>query len=154
MRLKLICKVCNDAGHTRMWELSSHAFSDSALRNQQEILNKYFKLFVSRLKSRIDADASHAVVIDMSKWYNFLTLDMIGDLCFDASFGALEYGKYHICMANLVGGIKYARSLSIASSYEPFMTIPNMIVMLVPSIARLELRLSLQSSVLARPSLC
>jgi hypothetical protein len=91
----------------------SYAFSDNALRQQEAILNKYFNLLVTGLKSQIDADTcsnSQSTTVDMARWYNFLTFDVIGDLCFGESFGALESGEYHVWMENLFGGIKMVDS--------------------------------------------
>lgn len=61
-----------------MRKLLSHAFSDSALRQQEDILTKYFDLLVSGLSDRIDKsedEKTKSVVVDMAKWYNFLTFD-------------------------------------------------------------------------------
>jgi hypothetical protein len=78
-----------------MRKLLSHAFSDKALRQQEDIVNQYFSLLVSSLKQRVD-DPKVDSVVDLSKWYNFLTFDIIGDLCFAESFGALESREYHV----------------------------------------------------------
>ena len=54
----------------------SHAFSETALREQEPIFNKYFDLFISRLKDQIDGSA--AAKIDIKSWYNYATFDIIG----------------------------------------------------------------------------
>ena len=67
-----------------MRKLLSHAFSDAALRQQEDILKKYFDLLVSGLTSRIDASAgdNKSVTVDLAKWYNFLTFDgKFGHVC-------------------------------------------------------------------------
>jgi cytochrome P450 len=117
-----------------MRKLLSHAFSDTALRQQEDLMSLYFELLVQRLNEKIDSPASGKV--DLTQWYNFLTFDIIGDLCFGESFGALESGEYHVWMKNLFQGIKYARFLSIATFYEPAMTILKAIVKLSPSIQK------------------
>lgn len=122
-----------------MRKLLSHAFSDSALRQQEDILNKYFNLLISGLSSRItksEDNTTASVTVDLTKWYNFLTFDIIGDLCFGESFGALESGEYHVWMANLFGGVKYARFLSIAAFYEPLLTIMNGLIRVIPAVAK------------------
>ncbi|KAH8585652.1 cytochrome P450 monooxygenase-like protein [Bisporella sp. PMI_857] len=124
----------NDEDHSRIRKLISHAFSDAALRQQEVILTKYFDLLVQGLKAKIDGpDAGN---VDLTKWYNFLTFDVIGDMCFGESFGALESGEYHIWMGNLFQGIKFARFLSAATFYEPLLTILRALIKVIPSIAK------------------
>ncbi|KFA76719.1 hypothetical protein S40288_09384 [Stachybotrys chartarum IBT 40288] len=77
--------------HKRMRRLLSHAFSDKALRNQEDILQFYVDKFIEKLSER----ARKAVVVDIVEWYNFATFDLIGDLAFGQPFGCLESGGYH-----------------------------------------------------------
>ena len=62
--------------HTRMRKLLSHAFSDSALREQESILTGYFDLLVSRLKEQCQNPQIDKV--DIISWYNFTLFDIIG----------------------------------------------------------------------------
>ncbi|KAG4442095.1 hypothetical protein IFR05_002432 [Cadophora sp. M221] len=122
-----------DEDHARMRKLLSHAFSDSALRQQEDLLTPYFNLLISRLKSQINGPDGGKV--DIKNWYNFLTFDIIGDMSFGESFHALESGEYHKWMANLFDGIKYGRLMAIASFYQPARMILNLIVRFAPAIA-------------------
>ncbi|KFA52988.1 hypothetical protein S40293_09914 [Stachybotrys chartarum IBT 40293] len=81
----------NNEDHKRMRRLLSHAFSDKALRNQEDILQFYVDKFIEKLSDR----ARQAVVVDIVGWYNFATFDLIGDLAFGQPFGCLESGGYH-----------------------------------------------------------
>ena len=128
---KLIRSDSNDADHSRMRRLLSHAFSDAALREQEPTMTKYFDLLVTGLSRKCDAGES----VDMCKWYNYLTFDIIGDLCFNESFGALETGEYHVWMNNLFQGIKFARFLRIAVTYKPLMLVLKLWTKLNPKIA-------------------
>ena len=62
-----------------MRRLLSHAFSESALREQEFILTHYFDLLVSRLKEQIQNPNIDKV--DIMSWYNFTTFDIIGFVC-------------------------------------------------------------------------
>lgn len=119
-----------------MRKLLSHAFSDTALRQQEDILTKYFELFVTKIQERIDsnpnATSPPSATLDLSKWYNFQTFDIIGDMCFGESFGATEKGEYNPWMANLFAGVKYARLFAIASFYEPLWTMLRILMKTVP----------------------
>lgn len=74
-----------------MRKLLSHAFSDSALREQESILTGYIDLLVSRLKEQSQIPTIDKV--DIMSWYNFTTFDIIGDLVLGDSFRALENGQ-------------------------------------------------------------
>ncbi|RDW56936.1 hypothetical protein BP5796_13003 [Coleophoma crateriformis] len=124
----------NDADHSRMRKLVSHAFSDAALRGQETILNHYFELLVSQLQKR--ADDPNVESVDMTRWYNYLTFDVIGDLAFGQPFGALESGEYHLWMRNLFQGIKFTRLLKIAKHYQPLMAMLKVVMKLIPGIAK------------------
>ena len=68
--------VANDPDHARIRKLLSHAFSETALREQEPILISYFDLLVSRLQEQIDGAIGGKV--DIMSWYNFATFDIIG----------------------------------------------------------------------------
>jgi cytochrome P450 len=94
--------IANDADHRRQRRLLSHAFSEKALRSQDDILQHYINLFISRLHDRARAGA----VVDMVAWYNFTTFDLIGDLAFGEPFGCLEKGVYHPWVSMIFENIK------------------------------------------------
>ncbi|CAG9946963.1 unnamed protein product [Clonostachys rosea f. rosea IK726] len=77
--------------HRRMRRLISHAFSEKALANQEEVIKQYVDLFIGRLLVR----AKSGEVVDLVAWYNFATFDLIGDLAFGQSFGCLDTEAYH-----------------------------------------------------------
>ena len=106
-----------------MRKLFSHAFSESALREQESILTGYFDLLVSRLREQ--CQNPNIDKVDIMSWYNFTTFDIIGfvshhvpcylvhfrisihkvkehthkdrsDLTLGESFRALEKGQYHV----------------------------------------------------------
>lgn len=53
----------------------------------------------------------------MVPWFNFATFDLIGDLVFGESFGALDKGEYVPWIANIVNGFKFARLMMIMRAY-------------------------------------
>ncbi|KAL3417603.1 cytochrome p450 [Phlyctema vagabunda] len=124
----------SDADHSRMRKLLAHAFSDAALRQQETILTHYFELMVTGLKKKAEDPTVKSV--DMTRWYNFVTFDIIGDLAFGESFGALESGEYHIWMQNLFQGVKSARILKTAQFYKPLMSILQGLIKLSPAITK------------------
>lgn len=77
--------------HKRMRRLLSHAFSEKALRNQENTMKHYVNLLISKLV----IEAQRGSIVDIVRWYNFTTFDLIGDLAFGEPFGCLEKGGYH-----------------------------------------------------------
>lgn len=94
--------TANDADHRRMRRLLAHAFSERALRGQEGIMKQYVDVLISRLHDR----ARKGEVVDMVKWYNFTTFDLIGDLAFGDSFKCLDSGGYHPWVAMIFDGFK------------------------------------------------
>lgn len=72
-----------------MRKLLSHAFSDSALREQESILTGYIDLLVSRLKEQSQIPTIDKV--DIMSWYNFTTFDIIGFVCRHIPFNWVHY---------------------------------------------------------------
>ncbi|APA13853.1 hypothetical protein SS1G_13957 [Sclerotinia sclerotiorum 1980 UF-70] len=79
--------------HRRLRRVQTHAFSDKALTSQEPLIQEYARDFISGLIkfSSLTSDNS----IDLGKWYNFTTFDLIGDLAFGESFNCVETGKMH-----------------------------------------------------------
>ena len=83
----------NDADHARYRRLLSHAFSEKALRQQEQLLQSYIALLIQRLRTR--ASSAESAIIDMVQWLNFTTFDIIGDLSLGESFHCLDESRYH-----------------------------------------------------------
>ncbi|KAH2272658.1 hypothetical protein KXW63_008868 [Aspergillus fumigatus] len=73
-----------ESDHIRMRRLLAHAFSDRALREQESLLHFYADLLVQKLHENLNH--SHSEVVDIARWYNFTTFDLIGDLAFGEPF--------------------------------------------------------------------
>ena len=101
-----------------MRRLLSHAFSDAALREQEQLITQYLDLLIEKLHEQIVGTAQGK--IDFVRWYNFTTFDILGDLCFDESFGALRNGQYHSWVANIFKSMKIARMFRVFRAYPIF----------------------------------
>lgn len=121
--------VADDADHSRIRRLLSHAFSEKALRGQENIMKYHVDLLVTQLKKR----ASTGSTVDLVNWYNFTTFDLIGDLAFGESFGCLDSGGYHPWVAMIFGGFRlanYHQALKRLPRLAPFVSwlIPQKLV--------------------------
>jgi cytochrome P450 len=99
--------IANDADHSRIRRALSHAFSEKALRAQEHLMEIYVGKLVSALRRRAEENIDGGIV-DISKWYNFLTFDVLGDLAFGEPFGCLESGGYHPWVAIVFSGFELA----------------------------------------------
>lgn len=77
----------DDENHSKNRKLLSHAFSDKALQEQEPLIQKYVDQLVDRLKEVTSEDGQP---IDMTKWYNWITFDIVADLLFGEPFGCLQ----------------------------------------------------------------
>lgn len=68
--------------HTRYRKALAHAFSEKALRDQEP----YIGVYVDQLISQLKGFAVSQEKVDMVKWYNLTTFDLIGDLAFGEPF--------------------------------------------------------------------
>ncbi|EKG09526.1 Cytochrome P450 [Macrophomina phaseolina MS6] len=96
--------------HSRFRRVFSHAFSDRALREQEPLVQRYVDMLLQRLREH----AGQAV--DMVRYYNFTTFDIIGDLTFNESFGCLESDDYHSLVAGAFASVR-AISFRLAIHY-------------------------------------
>jgi len=86
-------QTANDVDHRRMRRLQAHAFSEKALSCQEPIVKHYVDLLTSQLHKQ--AEGPNGGVVDMARWYNFTTFDLIGDLALGEPFGCLRDGVLH-----------------------------------------------------------
>ncbi|KAF7161804.1 hypothetical protein CNMCM5623_007269 [Aspergillus felis] len=81
-----------ESDHIRMRRLLAHAFSDRALREQEPLLHFYANILVQKLRKQLHHSRSE--VVDITRWYNYTTFDLIGDLAFGEPFHCLKDSKF------------------------------------------------------------
>ncbi|KAK2763043.1 hypothetical protein FQN54_009676 [Arachnomyces sp. PD_36] len=102
--------------HSRHRRVLAHGFSDRSLREQEPGLKSYTDLLIRRLYSQVSGDAKG--VVDISKWYNYTTFDMMGDFAFGESFNCLENNNYHPWVEMIFSSVK-AGNLLVAENHFP-----------------------------------
>ncbi|KAL8911234.1 MAG: hypothetical protein Q9171_003581 [Xanthocarpia ochracea] len=75
--------------HTRQRRLLAHAFSESALREQEPILQLYARKLLDRLSGEC-----HAAPLNIVAWLTFASFDLIGHMSFGENFGCLDTGDH------------------------------------------------------------
>lgn len=116
--------VSDDADHSRMRRLLSHAFSDSSLRGQEPIIKTYVDLLMQRLREKCENGSK---ALDMVAWYNFTTFDIIGDLAFGEPFDCLKNSNYHQWVEVVLSNVRFAAYTNVARRFPGWGVISELI---------------------------
>ena len=111
--------VASNADHGRMRRLIAHAFSEKALREQEALLHTYADQLIQRLHHKVVKEFP-SNVIDIVRWYNYTTFDLIGDLSFGEPFHCLRDDHYHWWVSLMLDAVKVSVYLKI-SHFLPFL---------------------------------
>lgn len=100
-------------GHRRQRRILAHAFSQNAMYEQEPIIMKFVDLFISRIGEFAEKDTA----IDIVKWFNFATFDIIGELTFGEPFGSLQESEMHPWVALIFGAIQSGEVMRFIFQY-------------------------------------
>jgi len=78
-------------------------------------MNVYFDLLIRKLHEKILGPENGNV--NMVRWFNFTTFDLVGDLVFGESFEALREEEYGFWIAHIFPSLKFVRLLRIVRAY-------------------------------------
>lgn len=90
----------DQAIHDRRRRVWSAAFGDKALRVYQERIKVYQDKLIAQIASFGDQQ------VNVTKWFNLYSFDVMGDLAFGTSFGMLESNEEHWAIKLLNEGIE------------------------------------------------
>ena len=82
-----IVSVANTSHHAVMRRNLSHGFSAAPLMAQEDRVQHFVGLLIHQTDTHCCKHAD-----DMTKWYNYTTFDIVGELAFGEAFGSLESG--------------------------------------------------------------
>ncbi|TQV99045.1 cytochrome P450 3A17 [Cordyceps javanica] len=88
--------------HRRIRRQLGHAFSASALAEQEATVTQYVDMLLDKLH-QLEKGGDQ---FDIIPWLNFTTFDIIGDLAFSDSFGSLANNAYHPWVLSIFQGIR------------------------------------------------
>ncbi|OTB09038.1 hypothetical protein M426DRAFT_316328 [Hypoxylon sp. CI-4A] len=114
-----------DEDHARARRVLSHAFSEKALSAQEPLIQNYVDQLVSRIKEVASKDGE---AIDMVKWYNWTTFDIIADLLFGVPFGCLQDLSTHQYVALLFETLNAARLIHVMSYFPWLKYLGNLVI--------------------------
>lgn len=87
----------NEADHTRLRKIMSYAFSERAIREQENLIQSHVDDMLDRMRN----EASPRI-LDLEAWINWTLFDIVGDLAFGEPFGALQ-GSTARAWASMIG---------------------------------------------------
>jgi len=120
--------------HQRFRKVLAPAFT---VRPEQEaVVRSYVDLLVQKLISTIEhSGAEQATTVDILKWFNYTTFDIIGDLLWGSSFGCLEGVRYHPWI-QVIAQFKIALIVGATKFYPP---LDKILMMITPKSAMSDL---------------
>ncbi|EAU30964.1 conserved hypothetical protein [Aspergillus terreus NIH2624] len=114
--------------HTRHRKALAHAFSARGLQAQEPLVRGYVDKLIERLKEFAESQLQ----VDMVKWYNLTTFDLIGDLAFGESFGGLDNSRVHSWVSTIFRSVKVLPFVRITDTYP--ILIPLLMALLPKSL--------------------
>ncbi|EXK76357.1 hypothetical protein FOQG_18898 [Fusarium oxysporum f. sp. raphani 54005] len=90
--------------HGPMRRVLSYAFSAQAIAKQQPLINGYIDLLMQRLHEHGEGGTR---ALDMVKWFDWTTFDIVGDLSFGEPFGCLQNSKAHPWVDSFFESMKF-----------------------------------------------
>ncbi|KFX93706.1 hypothetical protein O988_06652 [Pseudogymnoascus sp. VKM F-3808] len=106
----------NPKKHGEMRRMLSSAFSQRSLLEQEELVSSTIDKFVTILGKKGGKESKG---LNMTKWYEMVGFDILGEMAFGESFHSLENGKPHF-WSNLVEEHLYLITLIDNLSRLPF----------------------------------
>lgn len=93
----------DDQAHTRQKRLLSTAFSDRALRDQEDLIRSYVDALIGKLRNEINKESGS---VDIKTWMNCATFDISSHLMFGESFDCLKDSTLHPWIEAIFKSIK------------------------------------------------
>ncbi|KAK8120200.1 cytochrome P450 [Apiospora kogelbergensis] len=84
--------------HTHQRHLLAQAFSAQGMQRQEPLIRHH----VDRLFRCFEEHCTEGRSLDLAKWFNFFSFDIIGDLSFGESFGNMARGHFHPWIATIM----------------------------------------------------
>jgi cytochrome P450 len=114
-----IINAIDPVPHARMRRTLGPAFSRSALRAQEPIIQQHVKKLIERLGERVSR-TKQGEVVDIYPWVNFAAFDIFGDLAFGETFNCLDSSEYHPWVALVFNGTKAISFITAVKFFPMF----------------------------------
>jgi len=102
--------------HTARRRLLSQAFSENALKSLETFVVEQVRVWCDHLGELKSEKSDWSEKKNMGLWSTLLTVDVLGELCFGANFGAMMNGG-HLIIRLLMATAKFFQSVSPCARY-------------------------------------
>ncbi|KAF8863522.1 cytochrome P450 [Acephala macrosclerotiorum] len=130
------------ADHARFRKAIAPAFSEKAVKLQEPIITQYIDLLVQKPKKKVEESKTKSAVVDVVRFINFCTFDIISDLGWGESFHCLEKQDYHPWMTVIL----QFQALLIGFSLSYYPILKTLVGYITPASALAGLKLVLDTS--------
>ena len=117
----------SEPDHARFRRILAPAFSEKSIHEHEAMVIKHVNQLVHKLKELTkDGPMQNTAVVDVLKWFNYTTFDIIGDFTWGSSFGCLDQGVSHPWI-DVIAQFKVALIVGAFKFYPPLDRILNFI---------------------------
>jgi cytochrome P450 len=99
--------------HRRFRRIFAAAFSDRAVKKQESIFHQH----IDHMMARLEEAAVQGKPIDLVQIFNYMTFDIMGDLCFGQPLGMLENDSYSPWVESVFASVKVIPLIQIIQYY-------------------------------------
>ncbi|RYP61516.1 hypothetical protein DL770_009770 [Monosporascus sp. CRB-9-2] len=114
--------------HAEMRKSLSAAFSTKSLKDQEGIVNGVIDRFVERLGT---TDGAAVTGLNITKWFEMVSFDVLGEMAFGESFGSIESGHTHF-WSDLV--VEHLYFITLADNLHRLPILPTLARILFPKL--------------------
>lgn len=126
----------NEEDHARFRKILAPAFSERSTQKQQPLVQSSIDLLIQKLHQAITDDKSGtAAVVDLLKWFNYTTFDIIGNIIWSSTFGCLDEVRYH----PWIQVISQFKTALIAGAFKFYPPLDDVIMFITPKSALADL---------------
>lgn len=111
--------------HGTMRKYLSHAFSDRSLKAQEDLVAD----IVDQLIAKLGVNAVGEEGVDIVKWFNLTTFDIIGSLAFGQSFDGLTSETFHFWIQLVTNALRQG---AVADTMARFPLLAKILKILMP----------------------
>ena len=124
----------SEPDHYRFRKVLAPAFSSTT--EQEVVVKAYVDLLIRKLHQTIRNDTSEgSTVVDLLKWFNYATFDIIGGLLWGSSFDCIDEMRYHPWI-QVIAQLKIALIVGATKFYPP---LDSILMMITPKSAMADL---------------
>ncbi|KAK4210842.1 cytochrome protein [Rhypophila decipiens] len=116
--------------HRKMKQSLSAAFATKALREQEAIVANVVDAFINKI-GRLGGPGSDKG-LNMTKWYEMLAFDILGEMAFGEPFGCIEDGKPHFWQELILDHLFF---ITVADNLRRFPLVPTIARLVFPYIS-------------------